>query len=233
MLVDRGGRVVLLDLPGSDGANVAAELGEAARFVAVDVSRPDEVEAAMAEAAEAFGRIDLAVNCAGVSPGHFLLGKERELYPLDVFRRTVDINLNGLFDVVRRAAFYMAENEPSEEGERGLIVNTASIAGYEGQVGQAAYSASKGAVIALSLPLARDLSRWGIRVMTIAPGLMDTPMLAGLDEKRRAALIDVSLFPKRLGRPEDFARLVSTFMENTMLNGEVVRLDAATRLAPR
>jgi 3-hydroxyacyl-CoA dehydrogenase/3-hydroxy-2-methylbutyryl-CoA dehydrogenase len=233
MLIEGGGRAVILDLPSSAGEAVAAELGDNARFVPVDVSAAAEVERAMREAAEAFGRIDLAVSCAGVSPGHFLIGKEKELYPLDVFKRAVDINLNGLFDVARWAAYYMSDNEPGEDGERGLIVNTASIAGYEGQVGQAAYAASKGGVIALTLPLARDLARWGIRVMAIAPGLMDTAMLAGVDQKRREALAGIHLFPPRLGRPEDFSQLVSTFMQNTLLNGEVVRLDAATRLNVR
>jgi 3-hydroxyacyl-CoA dehydrogenase/3-hydroxy-2-methylbutyryl-CoA dehydrogenase len=143
----------------------------------------------------------------------------------------VDVNLVGLFDVVRQAAGVMARNEPGPDGERGLIVNVASIAGIEGQVGQAAYSASKGGVIALTLPLARDLGQWGIRVMTVCPGIMDTPMLAGVDDRRRAALVDIHVFPKRLGSPSDFAHLVRSFMENTMLNGETVRLDAATRLA--
>jgi 3-hydroxyacyl-CoA dehydrogenase/3-hydroxy-2-methylbutyryl-CoA dehydrogenase len=143
----------------------------------------------------------------------------------------VEVNLIGMFDVIRQTALRMSENEPGEDGERGLIVNVASIAGYEGQVGQAAYTASKGAVIALTLQLARDLERQAIRVMGVAPGMMDTAMLAGVDEARRQALIDIHLFPKRLGTPADFAALVRAFMETTLLNGEVVRLDAATRLA--
>jgi 3-hydroxyacyl-CoA dehydrogenase / 3-hydroxy-2-methylbutyryl-CoA dehydrogenase len=162
-----------------------------------------------------------------------MIDREGRPHPLDVFRRTVEINLIGLFDVLRCAAVHMSANEPTEEGERGLIVNTASIAGFEGETGQAAYSASKGGVIALTLPLARDLARHGIRVMTIAPGIMDTGMLAGADQQRRDRLIDLHVFPKRLGRPDDFARLVRCFMEDTLLNGEVVRLDAGTRLAGR
>ncbi|HUA73015.1 MAG TPA: SDR family NAD(P)-dependent oxidoreductase [Solirubrobacteraceae bacterium] len=234
MLVGGGGRAVVLDLPNSKGPAMVEELGaDKVRFVEVDVAAPDQVERAMAAAHEAFGRIDVLANCAGVSPASLVLSRNKDLYPLDVFRRGVDINLNGLFDMVRWGAYFMSDNEPSEEGERGLIVNVASIAGYEGQAGQAAYAASKGGVIALTLPLARDLARWGIRVMAIAPGIMDTGMLAGIDEERRAKLIDIHVFPKRLGRPDDFARLVRCFMEDTLLNGEVVRLDAATRLNVR
>jgi 3-hydroxyacyl-CoA dehydrogenase/3-hydroxy-2-methylbutyryl-CoA dehydrogenase len=233
MMVEGGGHAVILDLAKSDGARFAAELGDAARFIACDVADAGQVESALTQAAKAFGRIDLAVNAAGISPASLVLDKERQPHPLDVFRRAVDINLIGLFDVTRHAALHMSANEPSDEGERGLIVNVASIAGLEGQVGQAAYSASKGAVVALTLPLARDLARWGIRVMTIAPGIMDTGMLAGTDEQRKAKLVDIHVFPKRLGRPEDFSRLVRCFMEDTLLNGDVVRLDAATRLNVR
>ena len=234
MLMQGGARAVVLDLPSSKGAELVDELGtDSAQFVEVDVAQPDQVERAIAAAHQAFGRIDVVANCAGVSPASLVLSRNKDLYPLDVFRRAVDINLNGLFDVVRWSAYYMSNNEPSAEGERGLIVNVASIAGYEGQMGQAAYAASKGGVIALTLPLARDLARWGIRVMAVAPGIMDTGMLAGIDEERRSKLIDIHVFPKRLGRPDDFARLVRCFMEDTLLNGEVVRLDAATRLNVR
>jgi len=233
MLAAGGGRAAILDLPTSRGAEIASELGDAVAFFPTDVSDPDQVEAAIDGAVGRFGRLDLTVNCAGISPAQRIVGKGGELYPLDLFKRAVDINLNGLFDVVRRSAGVMARNEPGTDGERGLIVNVASIAGFEGQVGQAAYTASKGAVIALTIQLARDLERQGIRVMGIAPGMMDTGMLAGVDERRRQALIDIHVFPKRLGTPDDFARLVRCFMETTLLNGDVVRLDAATRLAPR
>jgi 3-hydroxyacyl-CoA dehydrogenase / 3-hydroxy-2-methylbutyryl-CoA dehydrogenase len=234
MMATGGGRAVILDLPTSRGQLIAEELGEdTVRFIAADVSRPDQVEQTMSEAATAFGGIHVVANCAGISPPHRMLDRERNLFPLDLFRRAIEINLIGLFDVVRWGAFHMSGNEPSDEGERGLIVNVASIAGFEGEAGQAAYSASKGGVIALTLPLARDLGRWGIRVMTIAPGIMDTAMLAGTDEKLRDRLRDISVFPKRLGRPDDFGRLVRCFMEDTFLNGEVVRLDAGTRLAGR
>ena len=231
MLAEAGGRAAILDLPSSRGEEIARELGERVAFVPCDVSDSEQVDRAVSAATDHLGRLDLCVNCAGVSPAHRVVGRDGTLYPLDVFRKTVDINLIGLFDVVRHAAGRMADNEPGEDGERGLIVNVSSIAGLEGQIGQAAYTASKGAVAALTLQLARDLSRQGIRVMAIAPGMMDTAMLAGVDEARRQAIIDLHLFPRRLGTPQDFAGLVRTFMETTLLNGELVRLDAATRLA--
>jgi 3-hydroxyacyl-CoA dehydrogenase/3-hydroxy-2-methylbutyryl-CoA dehydrogenase len=233
MLAAGGGRAVVLDLPGSPGTALADELGDAVVFVATDVSVPEQVEAALATTERVFGRLDLAVNCAGVSPAARVIGPGDELYSLDVFRRAIDVNLVGLFDVVRRSALLMSRNAPGADGERGLIVNVASIAGLEGQVGQAAYTASKGAVAALTLQLARDFERQGIRVMTIAPGMMDTEMLAALGDEQRQALVDLHVFPRRLGRPAELAALVRTFMEVTLLNGEIVRLDAATRLPPR
>ncbi|WP_432845369.1 SDR family NAD(P)-dependent oxidoreductase [Amycolatopsis sp. CA-161197] len=229
-LVAGGGRVGILDLASSAGAELAGELGEAALFVPTDVSDESAVEKAVGAVAERFGRLDVCVNAAGISPAARVLSRKGELHPLDLFRRTLEINLVGAFDVLRHAVAVMARNEPGPDGERGLIVNVSSAAALEGQAGQAAYSASKGGLVALTLPLARDLAIWGIRVMTVCPGIMDTGMLAGADEKRRAALVDLHVFPKRLGRPEDFARLVTSFMENELLNGEVVRLDAATRL---
>lgn len=233
MLAAAGGRAAIVDLPGSRGSEIAAELGDSVRFFPTNVTDSEQVAAAVAGAAEALGRLDLTVNCAGVSPAGRVLGREGKMFSLEVFRQAIEINLIGLFDVVRHSARVMAENEPGEDGERGLIVNVSSIAGIEGQVGQAAYTASKGGVAALTLQLARDLERQAIRVMAVAPGMMDTAMLAGIDENRRQALIDIHLFPKRLGRPEDFAQLVRTFMEVTLLNGDLVRLDAGTRLAAR
>ncbi len=231
MVTSSGGRAAILDLPSSKGSALADELGDSAAFYEVDVADSEQVERSVDAAAEHFGKVNLLVNCAGVSPASRTLDRKGNMHPLDVFRRAVDINLIGLFDVVRNTARHMARNEPGEDGERGLIVNVASIAGFEGQVGQTAYGASKGAVIALTLPLARDLAIWGIRVMTVAPGIMDTAMLAGVSEERRQALIDIHVFPKRLGRPADFAAVVRSFAENTLLNGDVLRLDAATRLA--
>jgi 3-hydroxyacyl-CoA dehydrogenase/3-hydroxy-2-methylbutyryl-CoA dehydrogenase len=233
MMVEHGGRAVMLDRAESAGAEIAESLGERAAFVACDVTDPARVEAAVDEAAACFGKIDVLVSSAGISPAARVVNRDGEPFPLELFRRGVEVNLIGLFDVLRHAAKIMARNEPNEEGERGLIVNVASIAGYEGQVGQASYAASKGGVIALTLPLARDLATWGIRVMCICPGVMDTAMLAGASDELRTALADINVFPKRLGRPDDVAGLVRVFIENTYLNGEVVRVDAGTRLAPR
>jgi 3-hydroxyacyl-CoA dehydrogenase / 3-hydroxy-2-methylbutyryl-CoA dehydrogenase len=233
MLVEAGGRAVILDRAGSAGADLARELGDHAAFVACDITDPQQVSAAVEGAAGAFGRLDLLVSSAGISEAARVVARDGTPYPLADFRRGIEVNLIGLFDVLRLSAQVMSRNQPSAEGERGLIVNIASIAGLEGQVGQASYAASKGGVVALTLPLARDLATWGIRVMCICPGVMDTPMLAGTSEQVRQALADVNVFPKRLGQPADIAALVRTFMECTYLNGEVVRVDAGTRLAPR
>jgi 3-hydroxyacyl-CoA dehydrogenase/3-hydroxy-2-methylbutyryl-CoA dehydrogenase len=231
MVIDAGGRAAIFDLPSSRGAEFASELGDRAAFLAVDVAEPAQVEQAVDAAAEHFGRVDLLVNVAGVSPAGRTLNRAGEMFPLETFRRTVEINLIGLYDVVRHTVRHMARNEPDADGGRGLVVNTASIAGIEGQSGQTAYAASKGAIIALTLPLARDLAIWGIRVMTIAPGMMDTAMFADFSESRREAMAALQLFPKRLGRPEEFAQLVRALLENEMLNAEVVRLDAGARVA--
>lgn len=230
MLVASGGRAAILDLPDSSGKALAEEFGDAALFLPTDVSNREQVAGAVQQAVSTFGRIDLAVNAAGISPAHRVVDRKGRMFPMDVWQRALDINLTGAFDVLRNVALAMSDNEPGQDGERGLIVNVASTAGLEGQVGQAAYSASKGALVQLTLQLARDLSIHGIRVMTVAPGIMDTPMLQGLDAKRKSDLVDLHVFPKRLGTPDDFARLVRCFMEVTLLNGEVVRLDAATRL---
>jgi len=231
MVAGGGGQVGLLDLPSSAGERIAAELGDAAVFVACDVTVPDQVRHAVDTVAERFGSIGLCVNAAGVADAARVLSRSGEMFPLELYNKVVGINLVGLFDVVRNAARVMSANEPGEFGERGVIVNVASIAGYEGQAGQAAYSASKGGVIAMTLPLARDLASRGIRVVTICPGIFDTGMLAGTDEKVRQRLADIHVFPKRLGAPADFAHLVRSIAENPMLNGEVIRLDAATRLS--
>jgi 3-hydroxyacyl-CoA dehydrogenase/3-hydroxy-2-methylbutyryl-CoA dehydrogenase len=233
MLVEGGGRAVILDRAGTRGAALAEELGDAVAFVPCDVTDTVIVESAVADAVAAFGQIDLLVSSAGISPAARVVAKDGTPFPLDVFRSGIDVNLVGLFDVLRHTASAMARNEPGDDGERGLIVNIASIAGMEGQVGQASYAASKGGVIALTLPLARDLAVWGIRVMCICPGVMDTAMLADASDELRGALADINVFPKRLGRPEDVAGLVRVFMETTYVNGDVVRVDAATRLAPR
>jgi 3-hydroxyacyl-CoA dehydrogenase/3-hydroxy-2-methylbutyryl-CoA dehydrogenase len=232
-LVDRGGRVAILDLVSSAGADVAEDLGPAAAFFPTDVRDPEAVQASVAGALEAFGRIDINVNAAGVAPPARVVGRDGTLFPLDLFKFVIDVNLVGLFDVARNCAAAMQRNEPNAEGERGLIVNVASIAAFEGQVGQAAYAASKGGVVSLTLTLARDLASSGIRVMTVAPGIMDTAMLAAAPEELKESLAGLHVFPKRLGTAEDFARLVAHLVENPMLNGEVVRLDAGARMPPR
>jgi 3-hydroxyacyl-CoA dehydrogenase/3-hydroxy-2-methylbutyryl-CoA dehydrogenase len=233
MLAGNGGRAAIFDLPSSNGAALVEELGDAVEFFPVDITDSDAVERGVAAVVERFGRIDLLMNCAGISSGQRVVGRDRVPHSLAHFRKHVEVNLIGLFDVLRHVAVAMSDNEPDETGERGLIVNIASIAALEGEAGQASYSASKGGVVALTLPLARELARHGIRVMCICPGIMDTAMLAGADEALRQRLTDLSLFPKRLGTPEDVGRLVKGFMETTFLNGEVVRLDAAVRLGPR
>ncbi len=232
-LLHKGGRVAILDLPTSPGREVADALGEAADFVPADVRDTDQVAGAIQATIESHGRIDLVLNAAGVVTAHRVVTRDGKLFPLDLFRFSIDVNLIGLFDVVRRAAAEMAKNEPNDDGERGAIVNVASIAAFEGQVGQAAYSASKGGIVGLTLPLARDLAGVGIRVNTIAPGIMDTPMLAGAPQELKDSLAQVHVFPRRLGTPDDFAHLVVAMFENPMLNGEVIRLDAGARMGPR
>jgi 3-hydroxyacyl-CoA dehydrogenase/3-hydroxy-2-methylbutyryl-CoA dehydrogenase len=232
-VVSGGGRVVMLDLNEALGPQAAAELGENARFTLCDVREPESVEAAVEGAIEQFGRIDILVNAAGVAPAQRVVARDGSLFDLDLFRFVIDVNLIGMFDVIRNVAGAMAGNDPGDSGERGVIVNVASIAAFEGQVGQAAYSASKGGVVAMTLPLARDLAGLGIRVVTIAPGIMDTPLLDGAPEELRQALADIHVFPKRLGTPADFAHLVQAIVENPLLNGEVIRLDAAARMPPR
>ncbi len=232
-IVGMGGRAVMMDINEQLGKTEAGSLGETARFIACDVTQPDQVAAAVAGAAEAFGRIDVLVNAAGVAPAQRVVSRDGTMFDLDLFKFTVGVNLIGMFDVIRQTARVMAGNEPGPSGERGVIVNVASIAAFDGQVGQAAYSASKGGVVGMTLPLARDLASIGVRVNTIAPGIMDTPLLAGAPPELRESLAKLHVFPQRLGTAEDFAHLVVAMVENEMLNGEVVRLDAATRMPPR
>lgn len=232
MIVASGGRVVLLDVNGDAGAIKAAALGSSARFVRTDVTSESDVEAAIAVALESFGRIDGLVNAAGIATAERVLPKEGP-QPLAHFTRTLQINLIGTFNTIRLTAAAMATNTPLESGERGVIVNTASVAAYDGQVGQAAYSASKGGIVGMTLPIAREFARIGIRVMTVAPGTFDTPLLAGLPDAARESLAQQVPFPSRLGRPDEFAALVRHIFENEMLNGEVIRLDGAIRMAPK
>ena len=227
-----GGAVVLLDLAKSPGAQVAAALGERALFAPADVTNPDEVVAALEAAVARFGAVHALVNCAGIGTADKTFGK-RGPADLGGFARTIQVNLIGTFNCIRLAAAQMAKNVPNLEGERGVVINTASVAAFDGQIGQAAYSASKGGVVGMTLPIARDLAELGIRVMTIAPGLFETPMLAGLPEPTQISLGKQVPFPPRLGRPVEYASLAAHIIENPMLNGETIRLDGAIRMQPR
>jgi NAD(P)-dependent dehydrogenase (short-subunit alcohol dehydrogenase family) len=229
LLVENGGKVVLADLNVEAGEALARELGGV--FVKCDVSREDDATQAV-EAATKLGTLRGLVNCAGVAPAIKTVGKDGP-HPLDSFARTISINLIGTFNMIRLAAAAMSKNEPNANGERGVIINTASVAAYDGQIGQAAYAASKSGVVGMTLPIARDLARAGIRVVTIAPGLFDTPLLGGLPEPARQSLGQQVPFPSRLGRADEYAALAQHIVENEMLNGEVIRLDGAIRMAPR
>jgi len=229
-VVERGASALILDLSSSAGDDLAAQLGERVRFAAADVSDEDQVQAAVSAATE-LGTLRVVVNCAGVGTPGRLIGK-RGLLPLDTFRTVIEINLVGTFNVLRLAAATMIDNEPLD-GDRGLVIMTASVAAFDGQIGQAAYAASKGGIVSLTLTAARDLADKAIRVMTIAPGVMETPMMAGLPGETKSILEALVPHPPRLGRPEEYAMLVSSIIENPLLNGEVIRLDGALRMPPR
>ena len=229
-LVAAGAKVVILDLPGSPGAVRAAELGDRVRFAAADVRSESEVAAAL-DVADELGPVRVAVNCAGIGPAFRTVGKQGP-FPLAEFTRVIEINLIGTFNVIRLAAERMLRYEPVGE-ERGVIVNTASVAAFDGQIGQAGYSASKGGIVGMTLPIARDLASMQIRVVTIAPGLFDTPLLAGTPDDVRESLGKQVPHPARLGRPAEYAALAAHIVANPMLNGEVIRLDGAIRMAPR
>jgi len=232
MIIRHGGKAAIIDRNEQLGREFAAELGAAARFFAADVADPVGVQKAVDGAVSAFGGLHICVNCAGIGDAMKIVGKEGPA-DLERFSRVIRVNLIGTFNVSRLAAWVMVKNQPNDEGERGVIINTASVAAFEGQVGQAAYSASKGGIAGMTLPLARDLSRDGVRVMTIAPGLFDTPLLAALPDNVKHALGAMVPFPSRLGRPDEYAQLAQQIIENPMLNGEVIRLDGAIRMAPR
>jgi NAD(P)-dependent dehydrogenase (short-subunit alcohol dehydrogenase family) len=231
--VAEGGRVALFDVDDAKGAAAVAGLGEAnARFYRTDVTDEAGVAANIVAAREFLGGLDAAVSCAGVLGSGRMLGKDGPM-PLARFQSTVMVNLVGSFNVAKAAAAVMQSNEPNEAGERGVIINTASVAAYEGQIGQAAYAASKAGVVGMTLPMARELSRFGIRVVTIAPGVFWTPMVDGMPESVQQSLAASIPFPSRLGRPEEFADLAAYILGNAYLNGETIRLDGATRLAPK
>ena len=229
-LAAQGAVVVIADLAQSRGAELAAELG--GHFLVADVTDEPAVAAAVSAAA-GLGELRVAVCCAGMGPPAKVVGRDGAPMPMAHFRRVIEINLLGMFDVIRNAAARMVANQPDQGGERGVIVCTASIAAFDGQIGQSSYAASKGGIVGMTLPLARDLAASGVRVVTIAPGTFDTPLLAGLPDEVRASLGRAVPFPSRLGRPDEYASLVSHIVENSMLNGEVIRLDGAMRMPPR
>jgi NAD(P)-dependent dehydrogenase (short-subunit alcohol dehydrogenase family) len=231
-LHQRGARVLIVDIAAERGEALAAALGAAAAFQKTDVTDEAEGRAAVAGARERFGRLDGLVNCAGIALGERVIGKTGP-HRLDVFTRCIEINLIGTFNMIRLAAAAMAEQTPNAAGERGVIINTASIAAYEGQIGQAAYSASKAGIVGMTLPIARELARSGIRVVTIAPGLFLTPMMRTLPPEVQESLGKSTPFPPRLGRPQEYAALAQHIIENEMLNGTTIRLDGAVRLTAK
>jgi NAD(P)-dependent dehydrogenase (short-subunit alcohol dehydrogenase family) len=231
-LVAAGARVALLDRAASAGAEVAKALGPATVFTPADVTSADEVAGALDRAAAAADGINVLVNCAGIGTAMKTFGKAGPA-KLEEFTRVIQVNLIGTFNCIRLTAVHMARNTPTADGERGVVINTASVAAFDGQIGQAAYSASKGGIVGLTLPVARDLAEQGIRVMTIAPGIFETPLLGTLPDPVRASLANQVPFPKRLGQPDEYASLALQIITNVMLNGETIRLDGAIRMQPR
>ena len=232
MLAGQGARVVIADMNAVAGAALAVGLGAGARFAATDIADEASARAAVDLAIGEFGGLHGLVNCAGIVHAEKTVGKEGA-HALDAFRRVIDVNLVGTFNMIRLAAAAMAQNAPNADGERGVVVNTASVAAFDGQMGQAAYAASKAGIAGMTLPIARDLARSGIRVMTIAPGIFETPMLTGMPAEVQEALGKMVPFPSRLGKPSEFAMLVRQIVENPYLNGEVIRLDGAIRMQPK
>jgi NAD(P)-dependent dehydrogenase (short-subunit alcohol dehydrogenase family) len=230
--VANGANVVIADLNEERGHDVADELGAAVRFHKTNVTSESDAEACVQTAKDAFGGLHILVNCAGIATAQRTIGRDGPM-PLNDFAKVINVNVVGTFNMTRLAAILMSENEPNADDERGVVINTASVAAFEGQIGQVPYSASKGAIVAMTLPLAREFARFGVRVATIAPGIMDTPMLAGLPEPARISLGQQVPFPPRLGRPEEYAHTAQFIIENGLLNGEVIRLDGAIRMAPK
>ncbi|PKM22331.1 MAG: 3-hydroxyacyl-CoA dehydrogenase, partial [Gammaproteobacteria bacterium HGW-Gammaproteobacteria-14] len=232
-IVARGGRVMILDRDVQRAAETVADLGEAAAYVETDVTQEESVQAAIAAALKTFGAIHVCVNCAGVGSAMKTVGRDNTPHALGVFETVVKINLIGTFNVLRLAAAAMAQNEGGDDAERGVIINTASVAAFDGQVGQVAYAATKGGVVGMTLPIARDLAGLGIRCNTIAPGIFNTPLMNAAPDKVKQPLIDMTQFPKRLGHPAEYAELVCHMIENRFLNGETIRIDGAIRMQPR
>ncbi|NFV79235.1 SDR family NAD(P)-dependent oxidoreductase [Magnetospirillum aberrantis] len=232
MIVDNGGKVVLADVNEATGAATAAELGASAAFCKTDVADEASASACVDFAVATFGRLNGLINCAGICPGEKVVGRDGP-HALSTFSRTVTINLVGTFNMIRLAATAMSKGEANDKGERGVIINTASIAAMDGQIGQAAYAASKGGIVGMTLPIARELARFGIRIMTIAPGIFATPMVQAMPQEVQDSLGKLVPFPPRLGVPSEFADLCRAILDNTMLNGEVIRLDGAVRMAAK
>ena len=232
LMVQSGAKVLIADMNSETGKALASELGDAARFVQANVTDEESVQNAVQTAVNEFGGLHIAINCAGIGTAERVLGKNGP-GSLASFNRVIQVNLIGMFNTIRLTAAAMATNEPTAGGERGVIINTASVAAFDGQIGQAAYSASKGGIVGMTLPIARELARHGIRVMTIAPGIFDTPLLGTLPESARISLGQQVPFPPRLGRPDEYAALAKHIIENEMLNGEVIRLDGGIRMQPR
>ena len=231
-LVAQGGKAAIFDLAEEGGKRLAAELGEGVIFVNTNVVDGESVQKAVNETVEKLGSIQIVVNCAGIGVAEKVLGKKGPM-PLENFNRVLQVNLVGTFNLIRLAVEKMVQNVPNQDGERGVVINTASAAAFEGQIGQAAYSASKGGIVGMTLPIAREFAAYGIRVLTIAPGIFETPMFGGLPEAAREALGKTVPFPSRLGRPEEFALLAEQIIRNPMLNGATIRLDGALRMPPR
>lgn len=231
-IVKNGGKAAILDLSEERGTRLAGELGENTVFYKTNVTSEEEVQQTIDSAIAQFGSINTVVNCAGIAVAEKTVGRNTA-HSFESFKKVIEINLIGTFNVIRLAAEKMVNYQPNQEGERGVIINTASVAAFDGQIGQAAYSASKGGVVGLTLPIARDLAKYGIRVMTIAPGLIETPLFASLSEQAKTALESQVPFPSRLGRPSEYAQLTQSIIENVMLNGETIRLDGAIRMPPR
>ena len=231
-IIDLGGTVTISDFQEDRCINLCQELGRNSAYFITDVTNEESINKALLKSISDFGPINLVVNCAGIGVTNKILSKE-ELHSTKIFEKVINVNLNGSFNVSKLAFSKMKDNPLDKNECRGVIINTASIAAFDGQIGQAAYSASKGGVVALTLPLAREFARYNIRICTIAPGLFETPMMAGLPEKAYQSLVESTVFPKRLGQPEEYAKLVISIFENNMLNGEVIRLDGSLRMAPK
>lgn len=231
-VIENGGKAAIFDVQEEKGQQLAEKLGESACYVNVDVTSEESVQSALNSTVGNFGQINALVNCAGIGVAERTLSKKGP-HDLGSFTKVIQVNLIGTFNAIRLTAEKMSENEPNEHGERGVIVNTASVAAFEGQIGQVAYSASKGGIVGMTLPIARDLADQGIRVLTIAPGLFETPLFASVPEEVRTALGKMTPFPSRLGQPAEFGQLVNSIIKNPMLNGETIRLDGAIRMQPR